>query len=279
MHKSKKTLIFFFFQAEDGIRDIGVTGVQTCALPISRREPSVLLRPHEAPHGPPRGRNRGSGVGRRPCDRGEPRPGFEPDPREPPGDRRGRPPSDRPSPDRVRQAGDRGPREGDWHLRGLEGPGDLRPARAAETRDPRAAGPNPRRGGEDRFGTPHHFLPRGRRGGKLEGGRVRCSGPPESEVCPMTYYLLKPCRTATAFISTLKKAQRVDLTEAAERLRTQGWHVSDVKVMLILEGEPELTLYESGKILVKTDDERLAREAVDRVYQAIGPMAPIPAAA
>src|SRR3712207_7824908 len=27
-------LIFFFFQAEDGIRDIGVTGVQTCALPI-----------------------------------------------------------------------------------------------------------------------------------------------------------------------------------------------------------------------------------------------------
>src|SRR3712207_8742183 len=31
----KLCLIFFFFQAEDGIRDIGVTGVQTCALPIS----------------------------------------------------------------------------------------------------------------------------------------------------------------------------------------------------------------------------------------------------
>src|SRR3712207_8205901 len=27
-------MLFFFFQAEDGIRDIGVTGVQTCALPI-----------------------------------------------------------------------------------------------------------------------------------------------------------------------------------------------------------------------------------------------------
>src|SRR5207249_9751938 len=27
---------FFFFQAEDGIRDRNVTGVQTCALPISR---------------------------------------------------------------------------------------------------------------------------------------------------------------------------------------------------------------------------------------------------
>src|SRR3712207_9010151 len=29
-------LMIFFFQAEDGIRDIGVTGVQTCALPISK---------------------------------------------------------------------------------------------------------------------------------------------------------------------------------------------------------------------------------------------------
>src|SRR5216683_7492978 len=31
---------FFFFQAEDGIRDLIVTGVQTCALPISARAPS-----------------------------------------------------------------------------------------------------------------------------------------------------------------------------------------------------------------------------------------------
>src|SRR5699024_114264 len=30
------TVVYFFFQAEDGIRDRNVTGVQTCALPISR---------------------------------------------------------------------------------------------------------------------------------------------------------------------------------------------------------------------------------------------------
>src|SRR2546429_4668969 len=34
-------VVFFFFQAEDGIRDVAVTGVQTCALPISG------LKPHE----------------------------------------------------------------------------------------------------------------------------------------------------------------------------------------------------------------------------------------
>src|SRR5205085_4280569 len=33
---------FFFFQAEGGIRDLTVTGVQTCALPICRRD--ALLR-------------------------------------------------------------------------------------------------------------------------------------------------------------------------------------------------------------------------------------------
>src|SRR2546421_7136561 len=45
---------FFFFQAEDGIRDLIVTGVQTCALPIS---PGNKLSP--AP--------RGIGAGLRPA--------------------------------------------------------------------------------------------------------------------------------------------------------------------------------------------------------------------
>ena len=31
-------LLCFFFQAEDGIRDYDVTGVQTCALPIYQRQ-------------------------------------------------------------------------------------------------------------------------------------------------------------------------------------------------------------------------------------------------
>src|SRR3989442_9542444 len=35
-------IIFFFFQAEDGIRDADVTGVQTCALPISVFCPTEL---------------------------------------------------------------------------------------------------------------------------------------------------------------------------------------------------------------------------------------------
>jgi len=36
--------LFFFFQAEDGIRDFHVTGVQTCALPISLLEEHEVVR-------------------------------------------------------------------------------------------------------------------------------------------------------------------------------------------------------------------------------------------
>src|SRR2546430_16543236 len=38
-------ILFFFFQAEDGIRDLTVTGVQTCALPIY---PAVEIRAENA---------------------------------------------------------------------------------------------------------------------------------------------------------------------------------------------------------------------------------------
>src|SRR5690625_7278991 len=46
---------FFFFQAEDGIRDGHVTGVQTCALPISgTRSPSTVPSVTSSPRTPMR---------------------------------------------------------------------------------------------------------------------------------------------------------------------------------------------------------------------------------
>src|SRR2546429_1897756 len=38
----------FFFQAEDGIRDAAVTGVQTCALPISFKSPRPTFRSRQS---------------------------------------------------------------------------------------------------------------------------------------------------------------------------------------------------------------------------------------
>src|SRR5256886_9791113 len=65
--------VFFFFQAEDGIRDLTVTGVQTCALPISR---GAAPRGRAAQHArAPGGSREGGGrlrAGRRSSARAEP---------------------------------------------------------------------------------------------------------------------------------------------------------------------------------------------------------------
>src|SRR5205085_8969566 len=72
-------LFFFFFQAEDGIRDLTVTGVQTCALPIfAAHQRRHCCSPHDGQrrvHSNP-GRERG-GARRRERDaaRLAPRPG------------------------------------------------------------------------------------------------------------------------------------------------------------------------------------------------------------
>src|SRR5690606_40942882 len=41
-------MFFFFFQAEDGIRDFHVTGVQTCALPILPHQGAIAEHPERA---------------------------------------------------------------------------------------------------------------------------------------------------------------------------------------------------------------------------------------
>ncbi len=129
------------------------------------------------------------------------------------------------------------------------------------------------------IGVPRGGPPRGdaarRRPARAGGARRRPGGKVDIRAgrlnpLRMTYYLLKPCRTATAFISTLKHPRRVALEEAADRLKAAGLAVTDFKVMLLVEGDPELTFYESGKILVKTDSEAAARTAIDRVYDVLG---------
>src|SRR6185436_15566587 len=64
------TSVFFFFQAEDGIRDDLVTGVQTCALPISeprRGTPELRDRPGDG-HGRRRRNAVVQGSAERPAD-------------------------------------------------------------------------------------------------------------------------------------------------------------------------------------------------------------------
>src|SRR5688500_20217081 len=66
-------LISFFLQAEDGIRDYKVTGVQTCALPIS----CAKRRRHQRLPGRPRLKGMGRQVRRAAIERQRPPPAAE----------------------------------------------------------------------------------------------------------------------------------------------------------------------------------------------------------
>src|SRR6476620_12463271 len=74
--KMSGSVTFFFFQAEDGRRAIGVTGVQTCALPIYARPAArgLLGSPRRRPRyaGRGRGRSEERRVGKECRSRGSP---------------------------------------------------------------------------------------------------------------------------------------------------------------------------------------------------------------
>src|SRR5256885_9679160 len=64
---SSVVLLLFFFQAEDGIRDYKVTGVQTCALPIFWNNGNLAIVANVGPLGEPLTRTTyQNGTGRKP---------------------------------------------------------------------------------------------------------------------------------------------------------------------------------------------------------------------
>src|SRR2546425_11561539 len=80
------SFFFFFFQAEDGIRDKLVTGVQTCALPIwKRRRDSTLPIPSRTTRS--RASTGRAATPRRPTARWRPSSGSRRKRTPPPGDR------------------------------------------------------------------------------------------------------------------------------------------------------------------------------------------------
>ncbi len=87
----------------------------------------------------------------------------------------------------------------------------------------------------------------------------------------MTFYLLKPCKGYAGYLSTTKERTKVDLKSLIGGLESQGYEVLDVKHLLIAKKGVEVTIYPSGKLLVKTDDEEEARKAVESIYEIILP--------
>ncbi len=87
------------------------------------------------------------------------------------------------------------------------------------------------------------------------------------------HYLLQPCRNTAAFeLKPRRKGGELDLNEARETLLGLGFRmVTDARVLLILERECAINLWPSGRILIRTLDQALARRLADTLVATLFP--------
>jgi TATA-box binding protein (TBP) (component of TFIID and TFIIIB) len=82
----------------------------------------------------------------------------------------------------------------------------------------------------------------------------------------------KPCASRTAYEFVPKRKQDYDLEKLSQKLRKEGVYIEvDTPILMMLKaGERNLTLFRSGKIVVKeTKDEKTARAAAQELVRKI----------
>ncbi|MGQ0537135.1 MAG: hypothetical protein ACT4PT_13815 [Methanobacteriota archaeon] len=87
----------------------------------------------------------------------------------------------------------------------------------------------------------------------------------------MTYFVLRPCKTAAAFEAFPQKDIRFRLADAGPLLAEAGFRIlRDAGVVLLVErGGCEASVFASGKLLFKTTDEALAKRTMDALVGAL----------
>jgi hypothetical protein len=80
--------------------------------------------------------------------------------------------------------------------------------------------------------------------------------------------LLRPCSTSAGFTATPEPPRRLDMARLKEGLLRDGYQVVvDAKIILIVRKGIETSLYDNGKVLLKTTD----RAAAETAYSALEP--------
>lgn len=74
--------------------------------------------------------------------------------------------------------------------------------------------------------------------------------------------LLRPCTTSAGFLATQERALRLDMRRLRDGLVAAGYQVIiDAAIILIVRKGVESSLYDTGKVLLKTTDPAAAQTA------------------
>lgn len=75
----------------------------------------------------------------------------------------------------------------------------------------------------------------------------------------LDFYFVRLCSGRSAFEALPKKSVRFDKTQLAEKLREKGYLTEDYGSLLIAKKEFEVTIFPSGRLLMKTNEDAKAR--------------------
>lgn len=74
--------------------------------------------------------------------------------------------------------------------------------------------------------------------------------------------LLRPCTTSAGFMATPERQRHVDMARLKAALAAAGYDiVLDARVILLARREVECSVYDTGKVLLKTTDAAAAESA------------------
>lgn len=84
------------------------------------------------------------------------------------------------------------------------------------------------------------------------------------------FYLLRLCRTSAAYEVIPRKNIKINLDEYASKLKMHGYEiVCNAKVMLVVRNSCEISIYPSGKFVIKTNSKEVARGVAAVLYDLI----------
>lgn len=85
----------------------------------------------------------------------------------------------------------------------------------------------------------------------------------------LDFYIVKLCSGKTAFEALPKTSIRLRCSALAEKLRASGYTTEEYGSLLIVRREFETTIFPSGRLLMKCNEEQRAREEAARIGKII----------
>ncbi|MDX1611107.1 MAG: hypothetical protein R3185_01975 [Candidatus Thermoplasmatota archaeon] len=99
--------------------------------------------------------------------------------------------------------------------------------------------------------------------------------PPDGPVRIADQFTLELCDKKGAFEVSPDAPLDLDLDEAADQLEAYGFEViTNAGILLVAKAGPiEVSVFESGRLLLKSGDAEMARKATEATYEALGVLA------